>query len=347
MIEDAVSAVLRQYPMPPIDHMRPLGSAGGFSGAQLWRLTIGPAEFCLRKWPPGSVPRRIEAIHRVLNFAASRGIDFLPLPLRTSANTTVCMLQGYHWSLSPWMPGEPAATPPQAGELQAALAALARFHLAVRDYPGDDEFASASTGPPPGLILRRNDLLALEVELLERAPLSPAWQDLKSRRDVVLSLLSDNLIRQRIQALSRSEDLPHVPLQMCLRDIWSAHVLFEDGRVGGLIDFDAMRVDSIAVDVSRLLGSYVPDDAIRWEEGLAGYHQVRPLSDQERTLVTLYDECAVILTPLKWLQWILLESRQFEPRQVLARLDATIPRLEHLRDHLRTAPRGGNIAVDP
>ena len=31
----------------------PLGGAGGFSGARLWRVTTGQGVFALRAWPPG------------------------------------------------------------------------------------------------------------------------------------------------------------------------------------------------------------------------------------------------------------------------------------------------------
>jgi homoserine kinase type II len=127
-----------------------------------------------------------------------------------------------------------------------------------------------------------------------------------------------------------------VPLQVCLRDVWSAHVLFTGNRVTGLIDFDALKVDSVATDIARLLGSYASDNTELWSEGVLAYHQVRPLSVAEREAIAVYDLSAVLLTGLQWLEWILLEGRDFEASHVLPRLDATIGRLEHLSQCLRT-----------
>ena len=50
------------------------------------------------------------------------------------------------------------------------------------------------------------------------------------------------------------------PLQVCHGDLWHDHVLFSGEEVTGLIDFDAMKIDSRALDLARLLGSLVKDD---------------------------------------------------------------------------------------
>jgi Ser/Thr protein kinase RdoA (MazF antagonist) len=65
--------------------------------------------------------------------------------------------------------------------------------------------------------------------------------------------LAPDLERQ----LAAHVDRP-VPLQPALRDILDEHVLFVGDQVTGIIDFGAMRIESVAGDIARLLGSLVP-----------------------------------------------------------------------------------------
>ena len=74
------------------------------------------------------------------------------------------------------------------------------------------------------------------------------------------------------------------PLQPCLCDVWHDHVLFDGDRVTGLVDYGAVKIDHPAVDVARLLGSLVGDDAEGWAAGLTAYREVRPFSAEEEEL---------------------------------------------------------------
>ena len=67
-----------------------------------------------------------------------------------------------------------------------------------------------------------------------------------------------------------------VPVQPCLRDVWHDHVLFVDDAVSGIVDPAAARTDTVAADISRLVGSLVGDDPRGWTVALAAYQSVRP-----------------------------------------------------------------------
>jgi homoserine kinase type II len=122
-----------------------------------------------------------------------------------------------------------------------------------------------------------------------------------------------------------------VVLQPCLRDIWSDHVLFVGDRVSGLVDFGALRPESVAGDVARLLGSLAGDDPVLWPAGLVAYEAVRPLSPVERSLVAAFDRSAVVLSGLNWLDWIYRDARDFEePGAVLVRIEDNLKRLRSL-----------------
>ncbi len=118
---------------------------------------------------------------------------------------------------------------------------------------------------------------------------------------------------------------------MCIRDVWHDHILFEGDRVSGIIDFGTMRTEHVAGDVARLLGSLVGDDPRRREVGLAAYGQVRPLSQEELRLVTVFDASSVALSPLNWIEWIYVDGRRFEqPSTIEARFDELLSRLARL-----------------
>ncbi len=119
------------------------------------------------------------------------------------------------------------------------------------------------------------------------------------------------------------------PLQPCLRDIWHDHVLFEGDRVTGLIDFGAMRMESPAGDVARLLGSLVENDSQGWQTGLQAYQKVRPLLPAEYCQLAAFDAANIILAGLNWIQWLFVERRRFEDgQQIVSRLRQISRRLD-------------------
>ena len=104
-------------------------------------------------------------------------------------------------------------------------------------------------------------------------------------------------------------------------------MLFDGLQVSGLIDFGAMNYDTVATDVARLLGSLARNDLQVREEGLRAYTAVRPLNTVELELVECFDQANVILSPLNWLQWLLIDGRQFADLSLVwQRLDELIER---------------------
>jgi Ser/Thr protein kinase RdoA (MazF antagonist) len=119
-----------------------------------------------------------------------------------------------------------------------------------------------------------------------------------------------------------------VPLQPCLRDIWHDHVLFQGDRVTGIVDLEAMRIDSVAIDVARLLGSLCPTDPSEYKFGLETYQDGRPLSGDELALVEAFDRSQRLLAGARWVQWVFVDRRTFsDPLAVLKRMDHILERL--------------------
>jgi homoserine kinase type II len=177
-----------------------------------------------------------------------------------------------------------------------------------------------------------------DVEELERAIVPEVWPNLFDRAKQAIAHARACLAS--IQVMVEAACSWQVPLQPCIRDVWHDHVLFTGDCVTGLIDFGAMRVESVAADVARLLGSLAGDDRSLWQVGLAAYCSIRPLSEDERTLVGVLDQSGVVLAVLNWLEWLYRQRRQFpDPRAVARRFNDLLPRLKALAESKASCAR--------
>jgi len=120
-------------------------------------------------------------------------------------------------------------------------------------------------------------------------------------------------------------------LQPCLRDVWHDHVLFSRDEVTGLIDASACRCENVVSDLSRVLGSLVPDDRSAWEFAVECYSQHRDLRPAELRLLPILDRSSVLLSGLTWLDRYYLQRRRFpDPESVVRRMGRIAARLSHL-----------------
>lgn len=307
-----------------------LAAAGGFSGAQFWRLETGRGRLCLRRWPrEHPPPGQLEFIQSVLWHVHQEGFALVPLPLETRTHAGYVRHAGYLWQLEPWLPGRADFhQAPSVPRLEAAMTTLAHFHRAAASFP----ISEAQPAPSPGIgqrLTRLRDLQAggladLAARIDTRAGVAVAA---RARRLLELfPFAAPSVDRLLAQALDIE-----VRIQPCIRDIWHDHVFFEGDRVTGFIDFGAMRPETVAGDVARLLGSLVADDVQLWQRGLAAYEAARPLTPAEARLVSAFDRANVLLGGISWLSWCFQQAREFENRAgMLARMDHYLGRLTHL-----------------
>jgi len=306
-----------------------LGSAGGFSGARFWRIAAGRGCLCLRRWPRSHpTSQRLDWIHAVLRHAERYGFDLLPVPFETRRGRSHVRGAGALWELAPWLPGTAdSLCPPHREKLSAALIALAEFHRAVSSFPARDARRAVS----PGIVLRqqRLDRLANGGAARLAAAIRPeVWPEMEQRAWQLLEHF-DRLAPSVARQLQVAAGLV-VELKPCLRDIWSDHVLFVSTRVSGIIDFGAMRYETVAAAVGRLLGSMAGSDREAWFTGLAAFESVYSLSREERTLVAAFDQSGLLMSGLNWIEWIYCDQRRFDNRQaIVARVDRLTARLAH------------------
>jgi len=334
--------VLSAYPAEYHPHrLEYLGFAGGFSGAQFWKIEARGGLYCLRRWPAGHPSdEQLALIHAALRWAADRGCHFIPVPQPTRQGRTFVTRGASRWELSPWMPGKADyQARPSRAKLEAAMRALAAVHRAIADFPWPHDNPSVAPAgvfsgqisAPPSLRQRLEKLTywseRLGAEVREGLP-EIGWSELQPLANRALELATQAI--PQVQPLLEQATHVRVRLQACLGDVWHDHVLFSGEQVTGLVDFGSMRLDTVAGDIARLLGSLVLDDHVGWQIGLAAYEEVAGrLDPTERWLIEVFDRSTVVLAPLNWIQWIYFQRRQFEDQlAIVARMRQWVERLE-------------------
>lgn len=335
----AVDTVLQFYP----DRFRSRGfslpSEGtGFSGATVLRVESDAGPHCLRGWPSHADPQRVVGLHRLLKHVCSRGIDFVAPPVRANDGHTLVFTNRRWWQLEPWMPGHADySSRPSDSRLTAAVTSLARLHVAMASFePAGAERTWFSSGEPalaPAVEERieRMEAWSQDKQLalwgqIERSPEEAGF------RSAATSIIAGFFrcaagIAEELRAAARMR----VPLQPCLRDVWHDHILFDGDAVSGVIDPAAARTDTIAADISRLVGSLVADDVRGWDVAIAAYQSVRHLSPEELRLIGVLDRSGTLLSGMTWLARRFFANVAFErPELVVARMEKIVERLKRL-----------------
>ena len=315
------SAILDYYPALGEPKSLELVVGEGFSGAQVWRVQTAQGAYALKRTSEiKEAESRFPWIHGVLEHAWREGFHRLPLPQKNRQGRTVTIAAApitpssslHHdpsaWVVSPWMPGTPLPEG-QATEASIASAAktLAAWHHCVSSHPD-----CVNDSPLPCMQRRRDHVSGWMDGNLER--LQTVLCKTPASDKVLLAQEITVLAKSRLPALAHrlsSACGQRGRLLPAIRDIWRPHVLFRGAQVVGMIDFDAMRLDSPVVDIARLLGSFCGVSPALWNHGTEAYGRELFLSQQDLQNIELLDAANRVLSPLNWLRWIYLEERTF------------------------------------
>jgi homoserine kinase type II len=202
---------------------------------------------------------------------AERGFP-APRPVRNRAGDWVGTLNGRPGAVIEWLPGAWLKAPTTV-EIEAAGSVLARLHLGARGFAGT----------------RAN-------------PVGPAvWRALADR-SASAAVGEDRAILDGVEeALTRlgapfAGDLPVGPIHA---DYFPDNVLFQNGRVSGVIDFYFGCTGPLAYDLAIALSAWGFDGAGTPLPGAVdafrrGYEAVRPLSPAEAEALPRLGEAAAI-----------------------------------------------------
>ena len=180
-----------------------------------------------------------------------------PSPIADRRNRILAELNGKPAALVTRLPGA-TVTAPTARHCAEVGALLADMHIAGQSYPGSLE-----------------------------NPRGPEWWR-EAAREVLpfLDAPRTRLLESELGFQSRHRDL-ELQRGPVHADLFRDNVLFEDTRIGGVIDFYFAGVDAWLFDVAVTLNDWCVAadgtlDRTRAEAFLAAYHAVRPFAAAER-----------------------------------------------------------------
>jgi Ser/Thr protein kinase RdoA (MazF antagonist) len=308
----------------------------GFSGARVFRVEIEQSAFCVRQWPTGIPRERLQAIHGLLRHLGGHTDVPIPVPIPSADGNSVVAWEGHLWQVEPWLPGEADFDQqPTEVRLASAMTGLAKWHhLAAQYEPPErdtDWLLPCHEDKSPTVASRLHSLVQWRADLNEaerRLMLEPddRFRSVGQQLTIQFRRLGNSIGRELQQVESLS-----VRQQPCIRDLWHDHLLFCNDQLTGIIDFGAVKTDSVACDLSRLLGSLFGTDASAWKRALDAYEQTRPLTTAEHQLLRPLNRSGILLSGMTWLQRRAEDSIASEqmPR-IIERLQRIVGQLELL-----------------
>jgi len=253
------------------------------------------------------------------------GFQLVAAPLPCQSGATFVEYKGAFWELSDWLPGvADFHANENAARLHSAMTSLAQLHQALATASAD---AEGSESVSPGILARLQQIEELRncgVRRLKAAlaDIAEAWPEFCLLGESILRQIEPRLfeVRNRLDIASSIQ----CRLKPCLRDVWHDHVLFIGDRVSGIIDYGAMRIETVTGDIARLVGSLVGSDQEKWNTAIRSYQSVRQLSSDELQLVEVFDQSGCVLSGVNWIEWVAVQRREFANRDAVIRCLAEI-----------------------
>jgi hypothetical protein len=354
-----IPAEIRQCLLEPhhVRSTRPLTT--GMSGATLYRCE-GKEPLALRRWPIGTSEGRVREIHSVISPVAMNCHWIPQYKLNRRDNQSwVTDSDGGIWELAAWVPGKPLPHDAPISLIQTGAAAIGDLHRRLASL-------GASIRTPEAIDQRMRRVTQLDrqlprclrVNLDGRVP-PTVLAPLTLARDLLAGKWPQ--ISQQINATLSPLRRCRLPVHYILRDIHREHLLFTEGAVSGIIDFDAVRIDTPAVDLARWatdFSEFAKHPGRTIDLVLAGYFGSRSLFKDEaepdrfglprtitdlgvprpdaptadfRTLILAIAESSLWISLANWVIWLVDESRQFPDFQRVAeRINRIIESVQRL-----------------
>jgi homoserine kinase type II len=203
-----------------------------------------------------------EAEARLLLHLASAGVP-TPSPVQARDGAMVRMLSGKPAAIFPWVEGDmlclKAVTPAAGHDVGAALA---RMHLAGPAPPVATSLGTGRFGADD--LVARCDRVAKSTDVVARVLAEPL-------RDAVIRL-----------DRKRRNDLPR---GLVHGDLFRDNVLWHDGKIAALLDFESAHRGAFAYDLAVTILSWSFRDDFDFDVAraiVAGYREVRELQPNER-----------------------------------------------------------------
>ncbi|PQO42395.1 aminoglycoside phosphotransferase family protein [Blastopirellula marina] len=328
---DSLGQVLEQFRLPPIPAEKITLLPAGLSGSQVWKVETAWGNFCLKCMPAGFSVQRIQTIHRAVTARRDAGMTLLPNYCQSASRQTYVEHDKRLWELQTWATGSEALPPYSFAEQRSMLQTVARFHQVLRNTPQDISRLAPSEGVATRLQMLRT---WRDHRMQEVVPQVERYGNPKVRGILALFTMVFQTFHRPLELLLESVADEGFLVEYCIGDPRPENFHFEDGQVSAMFDFGSLRKDNIALDIARLASELSTDGSVDWELAFDNIELIRPLKEAEKHLTQILDAANVLLTGLKWVQWIVIDGYSFSnPKLVEARLLHLAMRVDQLIHH--------------
>ena len=304
----------------------------------------------VHRWPEAAPQGDIAFSQDVMAMAREAGVTSIAARFALPANPEAPALRlGRHWyDAQAWLPGAPPARAEVAwpgfkdqidiplvlpsAVFSEVVAATARLHEATTALAARRDVPAVPLAMLPGTVRQAQGrhLGAFRAQA-RREPAIQRWLATGER------LLAN--AEPIILAATEAQELPSSVLHLGL---WPAHVLMSDGTLTGLIGWERVAAGSPLLDIAqaiiRLQGW--SDDAA--EAALATYGVVRPLSPEERRLLSAVAALDAVATTGRLLEQTFAVAETARPPTALrAAIDMMLGSMSALDRNLLTLANVG------
>lgn len=271
-------------------------ASGGLSKASVWRVEYGGMVFAVRRWWTGIDPRYLAWIAETLRSLISSPLDFVAIPHGGLGDDAWPYLDAHegHWEAAPWKPGKPLHFGSSPRDLEAAINGLTRFHRRMQNSPPC----------PMPMASALNERVSRLQKWLNQPPfqlplsLGERWPELAQLAPKLpLAAAEAARLLARVSAASLG------PPQPIHGDARPEHFLLSEGRLTGLIDFGAMRSDSVLVDLARLAGELSCGDSGHFAAVISAY-EAAASTPIDHSAVRAFDASGAVLSAINWMRWL-------------------------------------------
>jgi hypothetical protein len=301
MIDPRIPSLVIRRVLEPLQVIAAKEVPPGLSGAVVFRCQRADGhDFALKRWPGKTTRERVEEVHRVMARARENGCHLVPELLPIWNSQTILIDGSGLWEAQQWVQGSSTVQPTESlenlgphalpGNLKETLVriengarAIRHFHDSVRELGVVHQVPLAVESR----MKRVGELNRQLPQLVDRMNLEGGSNPTSADGNLDSAILDAcRLIGwkwgQSASRIARSMG-PHLNTKMetqyVLRDIHREHMFFKDQTVSGLIDFDAVRVDTPLTDLARWAGSWMTDcdeTGLIWRAASAGFFQNPP-----------------------------------------------------------------------
>ncbi len=256
-----------------------------------WEIRLGERRYVLRRYHPGRTREAITWEQWLVDFAAKLGWP-VPKPVAAGNGDILVEHAGRFWAAAPFLEG--------IGGLQESVEAFRKQGEVLAEL--HDNLSHLGGGQRPGF----GPLWDLDAHV--RPWGAGSFEDLVAdfagvRPDLAALIRSERERNRRELEAGEVDGLPLMPIH---GDFQRFNLLWRDGRITGIIDFDYCHRDALIADIATLLVPFMPLELDLASALFEGYESVRPLSDREWALMVPMARASL----LRWVATLLAEWKR-------------------------------------